>query len=90
MHTCIYTGLVTYNIELHHFRIGDEINIKEDKQASIIELELLSILFENLYTDFHRSSANVGILLDIWYMVYEILLALYGLEMQKRRRKTLL
>ena len=74
MHTCIYTGLVTYNIELHHFRIGDEINIKGDKQAPIIELELLSILFENLYTDFRRSSANVGILLDT-----NILLALYGL-----------
>ena len=85
MHTCIYTGLVTYNIELHHFRIGDEINIKGDKQAPILELELLSILFENLYTDFRRNSANVGILLDT-----NILLALYGLEMQRRRRKTLL
>ena len=77
--------VVTYNIELHHFRIGDEINIKGDKQDPIIELELLSILFENLYTDFRRSSANVGILLDT-----NILLALYGLEMQRRRRKTLL
>ena len=36
VHTCIYTGLVTYNIELHHFLIGDEINIKGDKQAPII------------------------------------------------------
>ena len=59
MHTCIYTGLVTYTIELYYFRIGDEINIKGDKQAPIIELELLSILFENLYTDFRRSSANI-------------------------------
>ena len=85
MYTCIYTGLVTYNIELHHFRIGHEINIKSDKQASIIELELLSILFVNLYTYFRRSSANVGIPLDT-----NILLALYGLEMQRKRRKTLL
>ena len=85
MHTCIYTRLVTYNIELHHFRIGDDINIKGDKQARIIELELLSILFENLYTEFRRGSANVGILIDT-----NILLALYGLEMQGRRRKTLL
>ena len=87
MHTCIYTGLAAYNIELHHLRIGDEINIKGDKQAPIIELELLSILFENLhvYTDFRRSSANVGTLLDT-----NILLAPYGLEMQRRRRKTLL
>ena len=73
MHACIYTGLVTYNIELHHFRIGDEINIKGDKQAPIIELELLSIFFENLYTDFRSSSANVGIQLDT-----NILLALYN------------
>ena len=84
MHTCIYTGLVTYNIELHHFRIGDEINIKGDKQEPIIELERLSILFENLYTDFRRSSANVGIPLDA-----NILLALYGLEMQRRRLTTI-
>ena len=40
------TGLVTYNIELHHFQIGDEININGDKQALIIEFELLSILFD--------------------------------------------
>ena len=48
VHTCIYTGLVTYNIELHHFRIGDEINTKGDKQAPIIEFELLSVLSVNL------------------------------------------
>ena len=46
------------------FRIGNEINIKGDKQAPIIELELLSILLENLYTDFRRSLANVGIHFD--------------------------
>ena len=78
MHTCIYTGLVTFNIVLHDFRIGDEINIKGEKQASIVELELLSILFENLYTDFRRSSVNVGIPHDT-----NIFLALYGLERQK-------
>ena len=27
VHTCIYAGLVTCNIELHHCRIGDEIYI---------------------------------------------------------------
>ena len=63
IHTCFYTGLVTYNRELHYFPVGDEINIEGDKQAPIIELELLSILFMNLhvYTDFRRSSANVRI-----------------------------
>ena len=68
VHTCFYynTGLVTYNRELHYFPIGDKINIEGDKQAPIIELELLSILFMNLhvYTDFGRSSANVGIPFD--------------------------
>ena len=48
VHTCIYTGLVTYNIELRHFLIGDQINIKGDKQASKIGFELLSVLFVNL------------------------------------------
>ena len=66
------------------FRIGNEINIKGDKQAQITEFELLSILFGNLYTDFRRSSANVGILFDT-----NILLALCGLDMRKRQRKTL-
>ena len=64
VHTCIYTGLISYNIELHHFRIVDEINIKGDKQAPQIEFEPLSIIFVNLYTDFRRISANVEIPLD--------------------------
>ena len=43
MHLYCTTVTVTYNIELYHFRISDQVNIKGDKQAPIIEFELLSI-----------------------------------------------
>ena len=58
-----WTSYIRY--KLHHLRIDDESNINGDEQASILEFELLSIRFVNLYTDFRRSSANVGIPLDI-------------------------
>ena len=80
----MYTGLVTYNIELHHFQIADEINIMRDKQAPIIVWELLSIFLVIPYTDFRRNSANVRIPLDTTYcLIYNVMNAVTHLKTGK-------
>ena len=53
--------------------------------AVMIEFELSSIWFLNLYTDLRKSSAKEGIPLET-----NMLLALYGLEIQRSRQSTLL
>ena len=56
-----------------------------DKQEEIVAFVLRSILLAELYTDLHSSSSNVRISRDtnIW-------LALYGIEIQRSLRKTVL
>ena len=51
----------------------------------MIEFELTSICFVNLKIDLRKSFANDGIPLET-----NMLLALYGLEIQRSRRNTLL
>ena len=51
----------------------------------MIEFKLSSIRFLNLYINLRKCSAKEGIPLET-----NMLLALYGLEIQRRRRSTLL
>ena len=79
-----YIGLFDIeNAIFHHFRIGEEIYIKGNNVALITQFELCSTRCANLSIDVRSSSANVGIPLET-----NILLALYGLQIPRRRRST--
>ena len=47
-HTCTTLGNLTYRMQFHYFRIGEEIYIKGNNVALIIQFELCSIRCANL------------------------------------------
>ena len=47
-HTCIRLGYLTYRMQFHHFWIGEEMYIKGNNVALIIQFELCSIRCTNL------------------------------------------
>ena len=47
-HTCITLGYLTYRMQFHHFQIGEEIYIKGNNVALIIQFEPGSIRSANL------------------------------------------